>query len=230
MEKSEELLSVILAGMLLGCPVLPLNENYTESEVLFYLQDIEPKLSILLVQPEDWKGTSLSPDSLGSYKQCSVSVIPEKSEGSEIALFLYTSGTTGTPKGAMISHGNLLACLEGLHQAWHWSSEDRLLHLLPLFHVHGLVVAQFGALYAGAQTILMPKFEAKEAVLLLESKKITICMAVPTIHYRFLQVEHVPDLPDLRLFTSGSAPLPVAIHQEIKAKFGVFKIDVFFLL
>ena len=221
MEKSEELLSVILAAMLLGCPVLPLNESYTESEVLFYLQDIEPKLSILLVQPKDWKGRVLSPDFLACIKKYPASMLPEKSEDSDLALFLYTSGTTGTPKGAMISHGNLLACLEGLHQAWCWSSEDRLLHLLPLFHVHGLVVAQFGALYAGAQTILIPKFEAKEAVLLLESKRITICMAVPTIHYRFLQIENVPDLPYLRLLTSGSAPLPVGIHQEIKVKFGV---------
>ena len=221
MTKSETLLSVILASMLLGCPVLPLNENYIESEVLFYLQDIEPKLSILLVHPKDWKGEVFSPDSLTSVKHCSVSLVPPESENSDLALFLYTSGTTGTPKGAMISHGNILACLEGLHQAWHWSSEDRLLHLLPIFHVHGLIVAQFGALYAGAQTILMPKFEAKEAINLLESKKITICMAVPTIHYRFLQIEHVPDLPDLRLLTSGSAPLPVAIHQDIEAKFGV---------
>lgn len=221
MEKSRELLSLILGSMLLGCPVLPLNEKYTESEVLFYLQDIEPKLAILLVEPKDWKGQILSPDSCVEAQNCQESTLPEPSEPNDLALFLYTSGTTGKPKGAMISHANILACLQGLHKAWHWDSSDILLHLLPLFHVHGLVVAQFAALYAGAKTIMMKRFEAEEAVNILASENITICMAVPTIHYRFLKVKNIPKLPNLRLLTSGSAPLPVSVHEQMKQRFGV---------
>lgn len=221
MEKSRELLALILASMLLGCPVLPLNEKYTTAEVLFYLQDIEPTLSILLVAPKEWEGMIFSPDIGAEVKGQKCASLPASSAPDELALFLYTSGTTGKPKGAMISHGNILACLEGLHQAWHWRSADRLLHLLPLFHVHGLIVAQLGALYAGAKTIFMSQFDADEAVSLLESEQITVCMAVPTIHYRFLQVKQIPKLPHLRLMTSGSAPLPVTVHAQIRQKFGV---------
>ena len=135
MEKSRELLSVILASMLLGCPVLPINEKYSEAEVLFYLNDIEPRLSILLVSPKDWEGVILSPSDCVEIHDCAVSILPEESSSDDLALFLYTSGTTGKPKGAMISHGNILACLEGLHRAWHWKSADILLHILPLFHL-----------------------------------------------------------------------------------------------
>ena len=225
MEKSHELLSLILASMLLGCPVLPLNEKYTATEVLFYLQDIEPTLSILRVSPKEWPGEILSPSVCAEIQNHQPSVLPRPSDPDELALFLYTSGTTGKPKGAMISHGNILACLSGLHRAWHWKSSDILLHLLPLFHVHGLVVAQLGALYAGAKTVSLSRFDAEKAAGLLVAEHITVCMAVPTIHYRFLQLEQVPKLPRLRLMTSGSAPLPVSVHEQIRQKFGVTIIE-----
>ena len=138
-----------------------------------------------------------------------------------MALLLYTSGTTGKPKGAMISHGNLIASIQALHEAWQWTPEDKLLHLLPLFHVHGLVVAQFGALYANACTIWMPqKWKPEEVVRAWQVHDISICMMVPTIVHRLLSVESVPLLPSLRLVTSGSAPLPVHAHQQFQSLFG----------
>ena len=221
MEKSEELLLWILASMALGCPVLPLNEQYTQEEVLFYLEDTEASLAILLENPKHWNGKTILVSELPDISRFVEAEFPVAVDLEEQALFLYTSGTTGKPKGAMISHQNILACVRGLDQAWQWSEKDILLHILPLFHVHGLVVAMFGALYAGAKTILMPKFDAQKAVELLEKEKISICMAVPTIHYRFSRLERVPSLPNLRLLTSGSAPLPVSLHQLMQKKFGV---------
>jgi len=219
--KSQELLELILASMALGCPVLPLNEKYTEQEIRFYLNDSEAKLAILLQKARNWDGQILSAQEAMNASEYSPEPLSESIDLTQQALFLYTSGTTGHPKGAMISHANILACLKGLHEAWQWSPEDKLLHVLPLFHVHGLIVAQFGALYANAQTILEPSFDAHRAVLVLKEENISICMAVPTIHYRLLQVENIPELPALRLLTSGSAPLPVAIHEKIRERFGI---------
>ena len=147
--------------------------------------------------------------------------LPQDIGQDDLALLLYTSGTTGKPKGAMISHGNLLASISALHNAWEWQATDRLLHMLPLFHVHGLVVAQFGALYANAYTEWMSaKWSASEVVERWAASQISICMMVPTIVYRVVQVQEVPHLPSLRLCTSGSAPLPVSTHEAFEQKFG----------
>lgn len=220
--KSRRLLNLLLAGLAMGVPVVPLNDRYTAAEVSYYVKDVRAKLSIVLVKPIDWDGMVLLANDVPEVFPTSKGVIlPSDISEDTLALLLYTSGTTGRPKGAMISHGNLLASIQSLYDAWQWTNEDRLLHLLPLFHVHGLVVAQLGALYANACTIWMPtKWTPKDVVNIWHVQQISICMMVPTIVHRLLSVEEIPTLPHLRLVTSGSAPLSVVAHQDFQAKYG----------
>ena len=219
--KSAQLLQLLLAGIAIGVPVLPLNDRYTASEITYYIKDVRAKLSIVMIEPEGWDGQVVLADELPTEFPFTEDVELTSIADDVLALLLYTSGTTGKPKGAMISHGNLIASIQALHEAWQWTPEDRLLHLLPLFHVHGLVVAQFGALYANACTLWMPqKWRPEEIVRTWQVHDISICMMVPTIVHRLLSVESVPSLPDLRLVTSGSAPLPVHAHQRFHSLFG----------
>ncbi|HEY3118116.1 MAG TPA: AMP-binding protein [Chloroflexota bacterium] len=133
------------------------------------------------------------------------------------AVLLYTSGTTGKPKGAMLSHGNVRAMIDGLHESWGWRSDDVLLHALPLFHIHGLFVAATTALRAGATMILLPRFDAE--VVLEYLPRSTVFMGVPTMYHRLAREERMTRerCSRIRLFACGSAPLSVpdfAAFQE----------------
>jgi len=138
------------------------------------------------------------------------------------AALIYTSGTTGRPKGAEITHGNLAANTAALHEAWGWRSDDMFLHVLPLFHVHGLFVALHGALYAGATTLLMRSFEPRRTLEVLVERKCTVFMAVPTIHRRLLALPDAEkfDLGGVRLITSGSDRLPDEVFTGFQRVFG----------
>ena len=140
----------------------------------------------------------------------------------DTAVIIYTSGTTGRPKGAEITHGNLTANLESLHEAWGWRSDDVLLHVLPIFHVHGLFVALHGALHAGATTILMREFDPRRTLQTLVERNCTVFMAVPTIHRRLLDAAHRGeyDLSRVRLITSGSDRLPDDLFTAFEHTFG----------
>jgi malonyl-CoA/methylmalonyl-CoA synthetase len=135
---------------------------------------------------------------------------------------IYTSGTTGRPKGAEITHQNLISNLESLHQAWGWQEDDILLHALPIFHVHGLVVALHGALYAGATVLLMRHFDARQALQNLVAQRCSLFMGVPTIYQRLLSVEDAGsfDLGHMRLLTSGSDRLPDETFHAFREVFG----------
>ncbi len=217
--KSILLLQVILGTMAHGATVLPLNEHYTPAERAFYIRDARAKMVISLEE--------VAEDGFVSRDQLTRALENVSAEGSlgappddSCAILLYTSGTTGKPKGAMISHANIRAVVEGLARAWHFSASDRLLHVLPLFHVHGLFVAQFVALYANCTSVWMKKFEATACITALKEKNITVLMAVPTLYYRLLSQEGTHTFPLLRLCTSGSAPLPASMHAEFEARFG----------
>jgi malonyl-CoA/methylmalonyl-CoA synthetase len=140
----------------------------------------------------------------------------------DTAVLIYTSGTTGRPKGAQITHGNLLSNLQALHEVWGWSSNDILLHVLPIFHVHGLFVALHGALHAGATTLLMREFNAQKTLQMLADGQCTVFMAVPTIHQRLLDVPDASqyDLSQVRLITSGSDRLPDEVFTGFQQTFG----------
>jgi malonyl-CoA/methylmalonyl-CoA synthetase len=138
------------------------------------------------------------------------------------AVMIYTSGTTGRPKGAVLTHANLTAQTEALHTAWGWRDDDILLHVLPLFHVHGLFVALHGALHAGATTLLFRQFDARRTLQTLAERRCSVFMAVPTIHRRLLDVPDAAqyDLSHMRLFTSGSDRLPDEVFTGFQQTFG----------
>ena len=215
--KSVLLLEVILAGLAYGCPILPLNEKYTKKELQFYLEDSQARL---FIGSQDFETIESMIDHEALRELPPMEELPEIEDDS-LAILLYTSGTTGIPKGAMISHGNIFATVEGLYQAWKFSASDRLLHLLPIFHVHGLFVAQFVALYACCTSIWMRSFHRETCLSLLETEQITVMMAVPTIYFRILDREETFSFPNLRLCTSGSAPLPVPMHERFEQMFGM---------
>ena len=143
-------------------------------------------------------------------------------DSQDTAVIIYTSGTTGRPKGAEITHGNLVSNLQSLHDAWGWRPDDVLLHVLPIFHVHGLFVALHGALHAGATTLLMRDFNPQKTLELLSSGQCTVFMAVPTIHQRLLDVPNANqyDLSRVRLITSGSDRLPDEAFAGFQKTFG----------
>jgi malonyl-CoA/methylmalonyl-CoA synthetase len=231
-----------LAVMRLGAISLPLNTGYPVHELAYFLQDSGARL--LFAEPPMQSAVQSMAAELPDLQECIVvAETPERAferllapysstAASHIALpedphatclMIYTSGTTGYPKGAELTHRNLTANLDSLHEAWGWRSDDVLLHVLPLFHVHGLLVALHGALHAGATTILAPKFDPMQTLDLLVERPCSVFMAVPTIHRRL--VEAAKDgrysLRHMRLITSGSDRLPDDLFVQFEQTFGV---------
>ena len=225
-----------LATMRLGAISLPLNPGYPPRELNYFLGDAEPKLFFVDRQlagriafhqqaggPQIIVLDGTTADFADVMGQAHVkSEAPLPSNPDDTALILYSSGTTGQPKGVQLTHGNLTANSAGLHSAWGWQEDDILLHVLPIYHGHGLPVALYGALFAGATTIMMPKFEAEQALKLMVEKRCTVFMAVPTIHKRLVEFEHAADydLSHMRLLTSGSDRLPDDVNIKFQQIFG----------
>src|ERR671914_628815 len=138
----------------------------------------------------------------------------------EPALIGYTSGTTGSPKGAVLTHANLLAGSESVGLAWRWTARDRLVLALPLFHVHGLCVRLHGTLLAGASTVLLPRFDVDSVLDAAGSHDASLFFGVPTMYHRLAQSSRVGELARLRLCVSGSAPLPAELHRALAERGG----------
>lgn len=136
------------------------------------------------------------------------------------ALLVFTSGTTGEPKGVPLTRANLEANLGALEQAWGLSGSDRLLHVLPAHHVHGLVLALYGSARLGIPVFLMDRFDADRALAAIDRLGITLFMGVPTMYRRMTRSPNRGGLESMRLFVSGSAPLPPADLHEFEARFG----------
>jgi malonyl-CoA/methylmalonyl-CoA synthetase len=139
--------------------------------------------------------------------------------GRDAAMVVYTSGTTGAPKGAVLSQANLLAGVESVRIAWGWTASDRLILCLPLCHVHGLGIGLHGALLSGGSVILQDRFDP-EAVLAAADDDATMFFGVPTMYERLAGAEGVARLGSLRLCVSGSAPLSADLHRRIAAATG----------
>ena len=227
-----------LAAVEIGAVFLPLNPAYPVAELRYFLADsgarllfadCEQRLAIELLQrelPSLQRAIFIAEDEnwasrVGAYPAERAAPLPR--DRHQTAMMLYTSGTTSRPKGALISHGNLSANIESLHQAWGWRANDTLLHVLPLFHVHGLVVALHGALHAGASVFMPPAFDAAAALELLCSRRFSVFMAVPTMHRRLHQLAKGRrfDLSHLRLMTSGSDRLPDDLFFGYQETFNV---------
>ncbi len=236
-----EFIILHLAIMSLGAITLPLNTAYKAEEVNYFLND--SKSSLFFVNDERWKQERFklkgnksiktifrkgnSSNSLKSLLEQSqkngANYSPDyPTEADDIALLCYTSGTTGKPKGAMITHRNLITNALALQKVWKWTEHDILLNVLPMFHIHGLCVALHGALNACSKVIIHEKFDPRNSLATIGKERCTMFMAVPTIYYRLLNVwpEFKTDLSSMRLFVSGSAPLSEELFERFYSATG----------
>jgi malonyl-CoA/methylmalonyl-CoA synthetase len=232
-EKSAEALILYLASLRMGAVFLPLNTGYTASEVSYFITDAAPRVFVcspknrdvitdlcdggeVLTLGDDGQSGSLVAEAKGRPSQ-----FPDADVGmDDLAAILYTSGTTGRSKGAMLSHGNLLSNAQALKEVWQFTDQDVLLHALPIFHTHGLFVATNVSLLAGSTVILLPKFDADEIFNMLPGA--TCMMGVPTFYVRLVQDARLDEeaTRHMRLFISGSAPLLAETHREWSERTG----------
>ena len=221
-----------LATMRLGAIMLPLNPAYPKTELRYFLEDSGASLFFADIMSKDnlpdihphsvYLNVYNSEQFLAFIKERTPSQPTFQLTNDQTALMIYTSGTTGRPKGAMTTHGNLTANIEGLHSAWGWREEDVILHVLPIFHVHGLVVALHGALHAGATAVMLPRFEPQATLDTLAQYGCTVFMAVPTLHNRLVNYEGTAeaDFSSIRLVTSGSDRLPEDLFTQCQEIYG----------
>ena len=234
-EKTPEALVLYLAAIRAGMVFLPLNPAYQRHELDYFLKDATPGLFVCRPQVRALADEiaakagvphvmELDDDGRGSLIDAAAphpdafETVPRGSRN--FAAILYTSGTTGRSKGAILSHGNLAHNALTLHEYWHFQPGDVLLHMLPTFHVHGLFVACHTTLLNGSAMFFEPKFDAARAMKLLAES--TVMMGVPTFYVRLL---HEPSFGretcrSMRLFISGSAPLLRETFDEFKARTG----------
>ncbi|MCU1501826.1 MAG: hypothetical protein JWM12_1180 [Ilumatobacteraceae bacterium] len=203
-----------------GAVALAVNSSYTQREVGLIAADARPVLAIS-DQPAmaGWleaavPGTRTTSPALENLPPADASARIDVAGPSDGALLVYTSGTTGVPKGVPLSHANLLASAEAVRLAWRWTAEDRLALALPLYHLHGLGVGLHGTLAAGATAVLLDRFDPG-VVIDAVSDGATMFFGVPTMWNRLAAHPRVAELSALRLGVSGSAPLPADLHAAI---------------
>jgi malonyl-CoA/methylmalonyl-CoA synthetase len=232
-EKSPNALCLYLACLRAGAVYLPLNTGYTPSELAYFVGDAEPRLFVcagknlekisarlssldFLTLDDDGETGTLIREAAAMPSDFPDADVTQ----SDLASILYTSGTTGRSKGAMLTHGNLASNAETLKTLWRFTADDVLLHALPIFHIHGLFVASNITLISGASMILLPKFDLDAIFATLPSA--TVMMGVPTFYTRLLADPRLDaeTTRSIRLFVSGSAPLLAETHREWQAKTG----------
>lgn len=233
-EKSPEALFLYFACVAAGAVFLPLNTAYTASELSYFIENAGPKLVVIdpgktadlepIAAANGASIETLAADGSGSLMGKAAAEAPDFAvvprEPDDLAAILYTSGTTGRSKGAMLSHDNLLSNALTLTDYWQFTGDDVLLHALPIYHTHGLFVATNIILGVGGTMIFLPKFDAKEVIKSLPDA--TSMMGVPTFYVRLLKDEAFrKDLVShFRLFISGSAPLLAETHIDFEARTG----------
>jgi malonyl-CoA/methylmalonyl-CoA synthetase len=234
-EKSIEAVMLYLAVLRAGFVYLPLNTAYQAAEIEHFVRDAEPAVVVCSGRNFGWvsqlafvAGTThvftLDDDHSGSLLQRAAhhadTHAPVQREAGDLAVILYTSGTTGRSKGAMLTHGNMLSNATTLKAFWHWQAGDVLIHALPMFHIHGLFVALNGALLNGTTLRWLAKFDAARVLGLLG--KATIFMGVPTMYGRLLAEPGLTQeaCAGMRLFVSGSAPLSAETFDAFRQRTG----------
>jgi acyl-CoA synthetase (AMP-forming)/AMP-acid ligase II len=233
-EKSWQNLALYLGVLRAGGVYLPLNTAYPLAELEYFLGDAEPRA--VICKPETESGVRplaaklkiATVETLGvngdgtlpANAKDATSAAPVARSKDDLAAILYTSGTTGRSKGAMLSHENLLSNARTLKDYWRFTSSDVLLHALPIYHTHGLFVAMNVILLAGASMIFFGKFDAEEMIRLMP--KATSMMGVPTFYVRFAEHPKVTkeSTRHMRLFVSGSAPLLAETHRAFSERTG----------
>lgn len=229
-EKSPEALMLYLASVRAGAVYLPLNTAYTLAELAYFIGDAEPRL--VVCTPDMREGLlsitggtnarveTLDQNGAGSLLELAAKEAADFADvergADDLAAILYTSGTTGRSKGAMLTHDNLLSNADTLRDCWRFTSADRLIHALPIFHTHGLFVASNVVLLSGASMYFLPGFSAEEALRLMPAS--TVMMGVPTFYVRLIQQDGLTReaTANMRLFVSGSAPLLAETHRRFE--------------
>ena len=229
-QKSAEAIALYLATIRAGAVFLPLNTAYTRAEVGYFLEDAEPAVFVCSSEREsdfddiESRVFSLDGDGSGSLLQAAAAMPTEFDNlaraSQDLAAILYTSGTTGLSKGAMLSHDNLLSNALTLVDYWRFDDHDVLLHALPIFHTHGLFVATNVVLIAGASMIFLPRFDLDQMIEQLPNAN--TLMGVPTFYTRLLADDRFDrDLVShMRLFVSGSAPMLAETHLQFEERTG----------
>jgi malonyl-CoA/methylmalonyl-CoA synthetase len=234
-EKSVQSLFLYLACLRAGLVYLPLNTAYRSSELDYFLRDAEPGL--IVVRPEN--ESVMNEVSQASIRAPVITLglhgdgqLEEQvatadtqfdtveANSDDLAVIIYTSGTTGRAKGAMVTHGNLVSNVRALVDSWQFSATDVLLHALPIFHVHGLFVANHCALTSGARILWHDRFDP--AAVIRDIERATVFMGVPTYYIRLLQDSDLTltSCAHMRLFVSGSAPLLAETHRAFEQRSG----------
>src|ERR1700757_2386875 len=233
-EKSVPGLVLYLAAVRAGAVYLPLNTSYTLNELEYFISDAEP--SLVVCDPAKAEGIgaiaakvgakveTLGADGKGSLTDAAATASPAFTTvaraDDDLAAILYTSGTTGRSKGAMLTHDNLASNSLSLVDYWRFTDKDVLIHALPIYHPHGLFVASNVTLFARASMIFLPKFDPDLIIKLMA--RATVMMGVPTFYTRLLQnpALNKDTTSHMRLFISGSAPLLADTHREWSARTG----------
>ncbi len=234
-EKSVEAMLLYLATLRAGYVFLPLNAAYQAAEIEYFIGNAEPAVVVCSKKNFGWvskiafkAGTqnvfTLDDDRTGSLLDRAAHFGDNHTVAvkgaDDLAAILYTSGTTGRSKGAMLSHGNMLSNALVLKDYWGWKSGDVLIHALPIFHVHGLFVALHGALINGSKMIWCARFDPKFVV--SKMPEATVFMGVPTLYVRLLNEPGLDKtaVRSMRLFVAGSAPLLIETFNEWEQKTG----------
>jgi malonyl-CoA/methylmalonyl-CoA synthetase len=234
-DKSVEAVMLYLGVLRAGHVFLPLNTAYQIDEVRYFIEDAQP--AVVVCRAQQFTGISrlafqagcghvftLGDDRRGSLLEraaCHADEhVPAQRAGADLAAILYTSGTTGRSKGAMLSHHNLLSNAQTLRAYWDWRADDVLIHALPIFHVHGLFVALHGALINGSPLRWLNRFEPH--AVLQQLPKATVFMGVPTLYTRLLAEPALTAqaCARMRLFISGSAPMLIETFAEWQQRTG----------
>ncbi|MDZ7760531.1 MAG: acyl-CoA synthetase [Desulfovermiculus sp.] len=237
--KSIIFVNIYFAIQKIGAIAVPLNPEFKMLELTYFVNNSDPKLIVTGLEQEHIMksinsnaqtlsvDTNISYQGLQFFQNSSDSFMPVQLGMDDPALIIYTSGTTGKPKGAVLTHRNLVSNAENIIQVWDITKQDVMCHVLPLFHAHGLCFALHAPFLAGATIILLDRFQPESTIELLSNKEKYRCsmfMAVPTIYQKLLEYLETDDtqhnFEHIRLMTSGSAPLLPKDFKRIEAAFG----------
>ena len=215
-----------VAALRVGLVVVPANTAYTQPEIAYIVSDTGPA-AVIVDDPKRgrWARDASDRDLIVTGPDLE---LPDGEPGrldaalpDDPALICFTSGTTGAPKGAVLSHRNLLAATRAVCAAWRWTPADRLIHCLPVFHAHGLCVGIYGTLLSGGSALLLPGFDPDAVVDTASTHHASLFFGVPTMYHRLVRSARAAEMGRLRLCVSGSAPLAADLHREVSAVIGM---------
>ncbi|HTY95446.1 MAG TPA: AMP-binding protein [Solirubrobacteraceae bacterium] len=211
------------AALRAGLVVVPLNPAATRRELEVLLGDARPRVAVLGPRSLSEWAAAIDRELVVTSPEVTLEDGPvpalDGPQPDHVAMIIYTSGTTGAPKGAALSHANLLAGAQSVRLAWEWAPEDRLILCLPLCHVHGLCIGLHGSLLSGGAALLLERFDT-ELILDACEAGATLFFGVPTMYQRLIEAERPERLGRLRLCVCGSAPLSVELHHHVAERCG----------